>query len=170
MKKYITILAGIIFIASLFTSCSFTGTYLPTKKTIPDGTYVCESPIQLTGYYKKYLDGIETTESLDIVVRKEILIINGNTLHYISGENTCYEEVESDSYVTLKEPVFEIKRDLTGTYTICIDKKITFNIEGDTYVFQNGAYFDYEQNNDEIKFVKRAILDGAYVLGPFKKQ
>lgn len=170
MKKYRIFLTGIFIIGCLFTSCSFTGTYFPTNKTISDGTYVCENTIESTGYYKKLLDGIETSESLNVRGKKETLIIEGNTLHYISEECTYYERMANDSFVTLEEPVVENIRDLTGTYTICTGGKIVFDVEGDTYVFQNGAYFDYEQNDDEIKFVKRAILDGSYILGPFKKQ
>lgn len=172
MKKIRNYLAGIFILGGLLASCSFTGTYFPTKKTIPDGTYVCEEPTATTGYYKKLLDGVETLESLDTTIRRETLTIKGNTLHYVLDNCSSYEKVDADSnsYVTLEEPVVENISDLTGTYTIYTDDKIMFDIEGDTYVFQNGSYFEYEQNGDEIKFVKKAILDGSYILGPFKKQ
>lgn len=170
MKNYKNYLAILFILGCLFTSCSFTQTYFPTKKTIPDGTYVCKETIESTGYHQKLLDGIETSENLDIKFNIETLIIKDNTLHYVSGDYTYYERIDTDSYVTLAEPTVENKKDLTGTYTIYTGDKIAFEIEGDTYVFQNGAYFDYEQNGDEIRFVKKAILDGSYILGPFKRQ
>lgn len=161
------ILGGLL---SLFTSCSFTGTYFPTKKTIPEGQYLKEEVCASTGVYSKLLDGIETSENIDVTIRRETLTVKGNTIEYTYGEYTYFNMIDRNTFVTLSEPTVEYYKECSGTYTIYTDGKINFDVEGGDYTFQNGSYFDYEKDGNEIRFVKKAILDGSYILGPFIKQ
>lgn len=165
-----TCLAGLFILGTLFTSCNFN---IPSKKTIPEGDYIKEVACYTTGTYEKTLDGEKTDKSIDVTIRCETFTVSeGNRFHYTYGEYTYYDKEEGKPVFTTRlEPLVDGYKEIDGTYTIYANKKITFAVEGsDTYTFQHGAAFDYVKNGNEISFIKRAYLDGSYILGPFVKQ
>lgn len=172
MKKICFSIFLTALILIVFSSCDFLfgNEIIPTKKTLPEGTYISEIVTSVTNVYPKILDGEETDISLDVQKTIYTLIvkpdrkISYSEKHYTYYSDEFIEGKKIRSFTTLTEPLCKTYYDCDGTYEIGAGNKIVFNFEGyNAYSepLQNKAIWEYASSGNRLEIYRTAMLDGG---------